>query len=483
MTNSFVRGIGMGSNSIARTHNGAATLATSGSAVVDFFFVAGAARKMTEEAFINLFKAAYAEDREVALRTSLYTRDVRGGAGEREAFRRILRYLDKNDPEALLQLLPRVPELGRWDDLLVVESDAGRVMVANMIRKALLVDGDGLCAKWMPRKGLDAARVRGMIGLGNSPKRYRKLIVRLSNTVEQKMCSGEWEAINLEHVPSVAASRYRKAFHKHLPDRFVKFVEAVKKGEAKVHAGAIFPHDVIKTLLTNSRSYGLAIDTPSQVQIDAAQNQWNALPDFVGEGSFLPIVDSSGSMTMGGTLDVKPIHVATSLGIYLAERNKSAFKNLVMQFSDQSVLTPLVKGDIYKKIVQLYSLPWGGSTNLQAAFENILKHAKKHDVPADDMPKSLLIISDMEFNSCKRDLTNYEAMTEQFHQAGYEMPNVVFWNVNGRAGNNPVEFDQRGTGLVSGFSPSIVKTVLSAKTVRPIDIVLEAVNVERYNLA
>jgi hypothetical protein len=481
MTNSFVRGIGH--NSIARTNNGAATLATSGSAVVDFFFVAGAARKMTEEAFIDLFKAAYAEDRNVALRTSLYTRDVRGGAGEREAFRRILRYLDKNDPDALLQVLPRVPDLGRWDDLLVVESDAGRAVVANMIRKALLVDGDGLCAKWMPRKGLEAARVRGMIGLGNAPKRYRKLIVRLSNTVEQKMCAGQWEDINLEHIPSVAASRYRKALHKHLPDRFVKFVEAVKKGEAKVNAGAIFPHDVIKNLLTNSNSYGTRLDTPSQVQIDAAQNQWNALPDFVGEGSFLPIVDSSGSMTMGGTLDVKPIHVATSLGIYLAERNKSAFKNLVMQFSDQSVLTPLVKGDIYKKLVQLYSLPWGGSTNLQAAFENILKHAKKHDVPAEDMPKSLLIISDMEFNSCKRDLTNYEAMQEQFHQAGYEMPNVVFWNVNGRAGNNPVEFDQRGTGLVSGFSPAIVKTVLSAKTVRPIDIVLEAVMNERYNLA
>lgn len=481
MVNAFVRGIG--SNSMARTHNGAATLATSGSALVDFFFVAGAARKMTEDAFIGMFKAAYAEDRNIALRTSLYTRDVRGGAGEREAFRRILRHLDKTDPKALLQLLPRVPELGRWDDLLVVESDTGRELVSNMIRKALLVDADGLCAKWMPRKGIEAARVRGMIGLGNAPKRYRKLLVRLSNTVEQKMCAREWDAINLEHVPSVASARYRKAFHKHLPDRFVSFVEAVKKGEAKVHAGAIFPHDVIKTLLTNSRTSGYNLDSPNSVQIDAAQNQWNALPDFVGEGSFLPIVDSSGSMTMGGTLDVKPIHVATSLGLYLAERNKSAFKNLVMTFSDQSSLVPLVTGNIYQKIKQLYTLPWGGSTNLQAAFDQVLKHAKDNDVPADDMPKSLLIISDMEFNSCVRDLTNYEAMAEKFRFAGYEMPNVVFWNVNGREGNNPVDFNQRGTALVSGFSPAIVKTVLSAKVVRPLDIVLEAVNNPRYDLA
>jgi hypothetical protein len=478
MTNSFVRGIG--SNSMARTHNGAATLASSGSALVDFFFISGAARKMTEEAFVGMFKAAYAEDRNLALRTSLYTRDVRGGAGEREAFRRILRYLDKNDPKALLQVLPRVPELGRWDDLLVVESDTGRELVSSMIRKALLVDGDGLCAKWMPRKGIEAARVRGMIGLGNSPKRYRKLLVRLSNTVEQKMCAREWESINLEHIPSVAAARYRKALHKHLPERFVQFVEAVKKGEAKVHAGAIFPHDVIKTLV------GDYYKTPSQVQIDAAQNQWNALPDFVGEGSFLPVVDVSGSMTSAGygnTTGVAPIHVAVSLGLYLAERNKSAFKNVVMTFSEAPSLIPLVNGNMYQKIKQVFSMPWGMSTNLQAAFAGILKHAKENDVPAYDMPKSLLIISDMEFNACVRDLTNYEAMEEQFRMAGYEMPNVVFWNVNGREGNNPVNFNQRGTALVSGFSPAIVKTVLSAKVVRPIDIVLEAVNVPRYDLA
>jgi hypothetical protein len=480
--NAFVRGIG--SNSIARTDNGAATLSTSGSALVDFFFVAGAARKMTESAFIEMFAKAYAEDRNLALRTSLYTRDVRGGVGEREAFRRILRYLDKNDPDALAQILPRVPELGRWDDLLVVESQTGRDVASKMIRHALLVEGNGLCAKWMPRKGIESARVRDMIGLTNSPKRYRKLIVRLSNTVEQKMCSGEWEAINLEHVPSVASSRYRKAFHKHLPDRFVKFVEAVKKGEAKVHASAIFPHDVIKNLLTNSRTSGYGLDVPSQLMIDAAQNQWNALPDFVGEGSFLPIIDSSGSMTMVGSHgDIAPIHVATSLGLYLSERNKSAFKNLVMTFSDQSHLVPLVNGNIYQKVTQMYKLPWGGSTNLQAAFKNILQHAKDNDVPAEDMPKSLLIISDMQFNACVRDLTNFEAMAEQYRFAGYEMPNVIFWNVNAKAGNNPVDFKQKGAALVSGMSPAIVKTVLSSKVVRPIDIVLEAVNNPRYDLA
>lgn len=475
--NTFVRGIG--SNSGARTKNGAATLSTSGNALVDLFFVIGASRGMTDDAFDRMFANAYMTDPTVALRLSLYARDIRGGMGERKAFRRILLWLERNVPEELNRVLPRVAEVGRFDDLLIFNTPYAKNIAYGLIAKALS-ERNGLCAKWLPRKGPISVELRNYFGM--SPKHYRKTLVHLTNVVEQKMCAKEWDAINLEHVPSVATSRYRKAFARHIPKTVTTFVEKVKKGEAKINASAVFPYDIIKGLLTNKRTAGYSLDIPTDLDIEHATVQWNALPDFVGEGSFLPIIDSSGSMTMGPH-DIKPIHVATSLGLYLAERNKSAFKNVVMTFNTDSRLVPLVNGNIYKKIEQMYKLPWGGTTNLQAAFENILRHAYEYDVPADDMPKTLIIISDMEFNSCKRDLTNYEAMREQYSRHGYEMPNVVFWNVSGREGNNPVDYQQNGTALVSGFSPAITKTVLSAKVVRPIDIVLEAVMSPRYDLA
>lgn len=467
--NAFVRGIG--SNSGARTRNGAATLATSGDPIVDLFFVIGASRGMQEDQFTSMFEKAYVNNPEIALRLSLYARDIRGGLGERLAFRRILLWLEKNQPEELNRVLPKVAEVGRFDDLLIFNTSYAKGIAFRIIAQALS-ERNGLAAKWMPRKGIFAYELRTFLGL--TPKKYRKLLVTLTNVVETKMCAKDWESINLEHVPSVATSRYRKAFARHIPQTVTTFVEKVKKGEAKVHASAVFPHDVLKTI-TNTFGYNKLVD-------DQCEIQWEALPDYVGEGSFIPIVDTSASMTWTKDSNgVMPMHVAMSLAMYLSERNKSAFKNLVCNFSDNASFT-LATGPLRVRWAQISRMNVGGSTNLQSAFKLILDHAKKNDVQADDMPKTLLILSDMEFNSCVRDLTNYEAMAEQFEMAGYEMPNVVFWNVNGREKNSPVDYQQNGTALVSGFSPSIMRTVLSAKVVRPIDIVLEAVMVDRYAL-
>jgi hypothetical protein len=469
--NAFVSGIG--SNSGARTKNGAATLASSGDSIVDLFFILGASRTMTDDAFNRMFEKAYLANPEIALRLSLYARDIRGGMGERKAFRRILLWLEKNQPEELNRVLPRVAEVGRFDDLLIFTTQYAKHLAYTQIALALAAK-NGLCAKWLPRKGPLAVELRNFFGM--SPKHYRKTLVHLTNVVEQKMCAKEWEAINLEHVPSVATSRYRKAFARHIPKTVTTFVEKVKKGEATVKASAVFPHDITKSLIDN-------FGQPSQLIMDSAQIQWDALPDYVGEGSFLPVVDVSGSMTVSISGQTRAIDIAVSLGMYCAERNKSAFKDVLVTFTEDAQLVQVKRTNLWQQINDIFRLPWGMSTNLQSAFRKILAHAKAHDVPRSDMPKTLLIISDMEFNSCIRDLTNYQAMQEQFEMAGYEMPNVVFWNVNGREGNNPVDYKQNGTALVSGFSPSIMRTVLSAKVVRPIDIVLEAVMVERYNLA
>jgi Domain of unknown function (DUF2828). len=471
--NAFTQNINTaGSQVPAYTNNGAKTNSTSNDPIVDFFFIAGASRTMSENDVVSMFARAYGANKEIALRTALWTRDVRGGAGERETFRRVLRWIEMNHNEDLRFIVPRVPELGRWDDLLILQSEYGFGLAVNLIRSALIA-GNGLAAKWMPRKGADSVRLRRALGM--TPKSYRKTLVNLTNVVETPMCANAWEAIDLEKLPSVASARYRKAFKKRMPEKFVTYAKAVEKGEAKVNAGAIFPHDVIKPL---SAQYG---DQPSQAEIQIANAQWNALPDFVGQGSFLPIVDVSGSMCVQISGSTRALDVSVALGMYLAERNKSAFKDVMMTFSENPKLQR-VNGTLMQRIQQTIALHWGMSTNLELAIAEVLRHAVANNVPAEDMPKTLLVISDMEFNSCIRG-TNYQNAQAQYARAGYEMPNVVFWNVNGRAGNNPVTTRDDGTALVSGFSPAIVKSVLGAKRFSPLEVVLNTVMDERYNLA
>jgi len=196
----------------ARTANGMKALKSTASNCVDLFFKIGASRGKN---IIPQFTAAYVEDMHVAMRIAQWARDVRGGAGERQLFRDILMYLDKNDPDAAVALIRKVPELGRWDDLLLpFTSNVVKDFAYSMIRDALN-NGNGLCAKWMPRKGEQAAELRSYLGW--TPKYYRKRLVELTNVVETAMCANKWDNINFNHVPSVASARYKKAFARHTP--------------------------------------------------------------------------------------------------------------------------------------------------------------------------------------------------------------------------------------------------------------------------
>lgn len=480
-----------GSN--ATTMNGAATLPTSGKPVVDLFFLTGASRSQN---IVPAFMEAFYDNKEMALRTMLYARDIREGQGERQVFRDVLVWLEKNDIDALKAVLPRVPELGRWDDLLVLKGE-GRSLAFALIKEAL-ARGNGLAAKWMPRKGEDAIALRNYLGL--TPKTYRKTLVSLSKTVEQLMCAKSWSEIDYDKVPSVASARYRKAFYKNDGERYKAYTEQLVKqlapdfkpveGEKvrKINAGAIFPHDVLAALKVTE----FGMNGTKSVK-DSVIAQWAALPDWIPAGaSFLPLIDVSGSMTSWsyygqGTKDSKtkatPLDIALSLGLYTSERNKSAFQDMVLTFESSPKITHLT-GNVVERATQLARLPWGGSTNLEAAFRAILDHAKKYNVDPADMPKNLLIVSDMEFNCCREpSATNYVNMRRMYEAAGYDIPTVIFWNLNGRLGNSPVEYTTTGTGLVSGFSPSVMKNLLSSKTLTPLDMVLDTIMQDRYRLA
>ena len=467
--NAFVNAI---ANQEARTANGMKARKSTANANVDLFYKIGASRgkNITGE-----FTAAYVENSDVALRIAQWARDVRGGAGERQMFRDLLVHLEKTDPDAALALLKKVPEVGRWDDIFVFSTPALKTAAYTMLGDALRAQ-NGLAAKWTPRKGKIAAEVRAFFGM--TPKQYRKSLVAMTTVVETQMCASDWDNINFSHVPSVAARNYKKAFGRHTP-LFAEYVAKLVSGDktVKVNANAIFPHDVLKGVINRT--------TLDKTTTDHIVAQWDALPNYVGDASIMPIVDVSGSMSCpaGKNTNVSCMDVSISLGLYLADKNKGVFKDTFLTFSSKPQLVTL-KGNIVDKVAQMSKSDWDMSTNLHAAMDKILSVAVKGSVPASDMPAMLLILSDMQFNQCARyDDTAMQMIERKFADAGYTVPQIVFWNLNS-SDNVPVKADKSGAALVSGFSPSIMTSLLAAdlEQFTPEGIMLKTVMSDRYKL-
>jgi hypothetical protein len=471
--NAFVDAIG---NQEARTANGMKARASTANTCVDLFFAIGASRGKN---IIPQFTAAFVENSDLALRIVAWARDVRGGAGEREIFRSVLAHLETANPDAAKALVKKVPELGRFDDLFVFKTRPLKETAYTILGDALR-NQNGLAAKWTPRKGDVAREIREFFGM--SPKFYRKSLVTMTNVVEQKMCAKEWDDINYSHVPSVAHSRYKKAFGRH-GTTYAEYVTKLVKGDdptVKINASAIFPHDVLK-----GRINGYGSEKWTKQELDVIEAQWAAMPNYIGDAKVLPLVDVSGSMTCsaGGKGATTCLEIAVSLGLYFADKNKGAFKDCMLTFSDKPQLVKL-KGNINEKINQMVTTDWGMSTNLHSAFNTILAAAVNQKVPAADMPETLIIFSDMQFNACVRnDDSAMEMIERKFADAGYTVPKIVFWNLN--AGNNvPVKFDKTGAALVSGFSPAVASAILSGDmdNFTPEAIMLKAVMIDRYTL-
>ena len=458
----------------ARTKNGMKARKTSASAVLDFFGKAGSARgtDLGKE-----FAAAITDNQDLALRALLWTRDIRGGAGERSQFRNLLAKLETSDPTLAGRLMARVPELGRWDDLFAYTDPINRRKAFEMIREALTMK-NGLCAKWMPRKGSVAVELTKFLNL--TPKQYRKLLVGLTQVVETQMCAKEWEAINFSHVPSVASARYQKAFGRNVGEAYGEYLRELQKApedrkdpKVKINAAAVYPYDVVKSVTKGNAA--------------VANEQWKALPNYVGNARIMPMVDVSGSMGSlrysNGT--VQPIDVAISLGLYLSEKNTSDFKDMFLTFSGSPKLE-ILKGTLSQRVAQLEKANWDMNTNLHKAFNELLKVAVKGNVPAEDMPEMLLILSDMQFDSCTRfDDSAQEMIKRKYAEAGYAVPKIVFWNLSmhGRD-NTPVRYDDKGVCHVSGFSPAIMKAVLSVEELEdftPFNVMVKTLMSDRYD--
>lgn len=447
------------------TENEAITLTRSGSNLLDFYALAGAMRNNEKDA-LDLFQKAFAEDRLLAIRILFYLRDVRGGQGERKLFRNCLEWLGETYPEIFSKIIIHVPEYGRWDDLLF-DNDYVFSLLAEQIAKDVASETPSLLGKWLPTINASSASTRAKARflankLGISEIGYRKTIRVLRKkikTVEEKMSAKKWSEIDYFRVPSQASRIYKNAFKKHDEKRYGEFIEKAEKGEVKINASTLYPYQIYKSV---QHDYSKTLEA-----------LWNQLPDYTQGKNAIVVADVSGSM------EGDPMAVSVSLALYFAERNKGQFKDYFITFSGYPKLQKIVGKNLNDKMGSIERSDWQMNTNIQAVFDLILNTGINNNIPQEEIPETIYIISDMEFDSACSSRTNFEVIKEKYSSSGYTMPNLVFWNVDARQKNLPVEKDEIGVTLVSGFSPVIFKIAVENKT--PEQVMMDTINSERYS--
>lgn len=482
------------------TENGAITHKSTLNAVYDMFAFGGAYRKRTDDECMLLFKKAYTEDPQLALKCLFYLRDCRGGQGERRFFRVCYKWLIQSDIATARHNMEKIPEYGRWDDLIyIVENTALEREGFSFITKQLAVDSQcktpSLLGKWMPSENASAKKTKAMANklrtfLGMSHKEYRKVLSTLRqriNVLERLMSSNRWEEIEFDKIPSKAGLVYRNAFARK-EIIAAKYAASMANKETKVNASTLYPHDIAKGVLHTSNA--------SKVERQAFQKYWDNLPNYYGdkEENGIAVVDVSGSMS--GT----PMEAAISMGAYIAEKAHGPFANHFITFSANPNLIEFSGVDIYQKFHNCVQADWGMNTNIEAVFELLLNTAKNEKVKAEDMPTRLYIFSDMEFDRCitagpadvkrgpfsgyhavklgRQDInTLIEKIKEKWEAEGYTFPEIVFWNLDARNKNIPAI--GAGFSYVSGFSPVMIEAILSGKT--SVDLMLEKLNSKRYS--
>ena len=356
-----------------------------------------------------------------------------------------------------------------------------------------------LIAKWMCSENASSEQTKRYAqmlrkGLGLSSKEYRKILSSLRSyidIVESKMSAKKWGDIKYEMVPSRANLIYNGAFLRNDEERRREYLSKLEKGETKINAGTLFPHDIVHKYSSTTGWYG------GVGKYDASlESLWKALPDTVNEcGNTIVVADGSGSMccNVGGNSRVTALEVANALAIYFAEHSSGDFKDKYITFSSRPQLVDFSQCDSLRdKLRVAYSHSECSNTNIEKVFDLILTTAVNGHMKQEDMPKNVLIISDMEFDSCatcdgsarygfnRPNAKLFKVIKKRFEDAGYQMPRLVFWNVNSRTGTIPVKENDLGVALVSGFSTNVCKMVMSGKT-DPYECLVETLMSDRYD--
>lgn len=466
------------------TENMAVTWRSSGSENVDLFASIGALRSASDEEIVRRFIKAWAEDHNIALKILFYARDVRGGLGERRVFRVILNFMASLAPESIRKNIALIPEYGRYDDLLVLLGTPCEAEALAFIREQLNRDlacleaGEpvSLLAKWLPSINASSEETRAQAkavanAVGMDAAQYRKTLSALRaeiKIIENNLREKDY-TFDYSQQPSKAMFKYRKAFSRNDEERYTKFLKKVEKGEAQLHTGTLLPYELVHA----------ALQRPTVAERKTLDVTWKALEDFTDGRNALAVIDGSGSMYGFGT--PKPIEIAMSLGIYFAERNTGLFHDHFITFSMNPQLVQIKGEDLTERVLYCKTFNEVANTNIQKVYELILYTAAAHHMPQSEMPETLYIISDMEFDYCTKDAgkTNFEYAKRLYASHGYKLPNIVFWNVQSRQEQVPVKMNEQGVALVSGCSPRIFSMVIS-NDLDPFNFMMKTIGSERY---
>ena len=480
------------------TENGAIAYASAGKEILDFFFAVTALRKSNDDVIKNQFAKVYYENPLDAWKFNFFLRDVRGGNGERKIFRACLKWLAENKPDATKRVIDLVGEYGRFDDLWCLLDTNLKDDVCNFVKRQLESDIENLesrkavslLAKWLPSENASSKETRRYAGiirtsLGLTPRQYRKTLSRLRqylDVVERKMSSKNWGEIDYSVVPSLANLKYNSAFLRNDEERRREYLESLKKGEAKINAKVLQPHEIVRAYNPTSTGWGDFSGSTVKPYDETLEQLWKSLPDIT-VGNCLVVRDGSGSMTWGYD-KVRPLDVASALAIYMAEHNDGVWKDKFITFGNRPQIVSLENCESLRdKLLVAYKYADCSNTNIEATMMLILNTAVKNHCSQEDMPGSIVIVSDMRFDQgCERaNQSLFDNIAERFEAYGYHMPKIVFWNVNEAMSKQtvPMQQNELGVVLMSGYSTQLMKMIMSGET-DPYKVLLEAINADRY---
>lgn len=479
-------------NNMINTQEGALAYENCINSLVNFFSKSGSVYDTKKkgqfyagaESALDLFIPAWKQDPITAFKLVLWLRDCRGGAGNRSGARSIIKWLANNHGEWVSLNMHLIPLHGRWDDLKVLFKTPLRKQAGQFWADAIS-GGDILSSKWSNRIHKPTRQA-----LGLKESEFRKLLasIRKDHIVEHKMCQKQWNRIDYKKVPSVAMARYTKAFDKRDNTRFQAYKDALKEGRTTVHADVLFPHDCIRTALHGDP--------------EMAEAQFNALPNFLEDTDerIMVFCDTSGSMSVKVGGSVEAIHVSQGMALYCSSRmpEDSPFYKRFIGFGSEGKFVDwrnhtfsmaLRDRMIFDRAVD--------STRIDKGLDLVLSIAKERDIPQSFMPTTLLLISDMQFTSgvsnsssdnrrygygstnTDKTTTEVDRSIQKWVDAGYEKPKIVYWNTDAHRGQQAT-VNSENIGLVSGFSPAILKAIFGGTDFSPYGIMLRAL--EKYEI-
>lgn len=505
------------------TENQAVGYVTTGKSLLDMNFAVGSMRQWSEDDIIKNYVKVYYENQLLAVKWLFYLRDIRGaGMGERHVFMVCMKWLVLNHMDYVVSVIGLIPEYGRYDDWMCLLDTEAKDIVLDNINKQLQKDtlamfageNASLLAKWLPSCNTSSDKTRRMAyiiytGIGMTEKQYRKTLSKFRSYIdvaEVKMSSGNWQDIDYSSLPSRANLIYARAFLRNDEKRRKAFLDELNKGNVTINADTLFPGDIVSKYF--EKRYGWSGKLRSRD--DALEGLWKSLPDYTqGDGSTLVVRDGSGSMNVKvGNTSVTALDVSTALAIYFAEHSKGEFHNKFITFSSTPQMIDMSGALSLRDKLEICGAHSDyTNTDIQAVFELILNTAVNNKLSQDELPKNILIVSDMEFDMAI-DLigtygyssyhnsvcvsgragaheagvdTLFESIGKEYKKYGYDMPRLIFWNVCSRTNTIPLRENKAGVVLVSGFNPAVYNMVLSDE-LNPYKCLLKQINAPRYDV-